>query len=172
MEQYMEIGTIVNTHGVKGELKVIPSTDDVRRFELLESVLVQTRNGLVEYPIVSVRYMKQFVLLKLENVDDMTAAEKLKTFGLKIPLDQALPLGDNEFYVRDLYDMKVVTDEGEDLGEIADILFTGSNDVYVIKNKDKPEAKDLLLPAIKDCILSVDLDKNLMTVHLMAGLRD
>lgn len=172
MDQYMEIGKIVNTHGIKGELKIIPSTDDIKRFELLDSVLVEERGDLVEYLVLGVRYMKQFVLLKLEGVNDMTEAEKLKTFTLKIPREQALPLEENQFYVRDLYEMQVITDEGEELGEIADVLFTGGNDVYVIRNKEKPEVKDLLIPAIMQCVLSVDLEKNLMTVHLMAGLRD
>ncbi|HHX61023.1 MAG TPA: 16S rRNA processing protein RimM [Epulopiscium sp.] len=172
MSNYMEVGKIVNTHGIKGEFKVIPTTDDIKRFELLKSIFLETKSGLVEFPIVSVRYMKNFVLLKLENIDDMTEAEKYKPCLLKIPKEQALPLKEDEYYVGDLYNMKVVTDEGETLGEIIDILFTGSNDVYVIKNNVDPTVADLLIPAIKDCILKVDLEENIMTVHLLEGLRD
>lgn len=172
MKEYMEIGTIVNTHGIKGEIKVIPSTDDIKRFELLKSVFVETRNGLVQFPITSVRYMKNFVLLKLENINDMTEAEKYKTCLLKIPKEQALPLEEDEYYVGDLYNMKVVTDQGETLGEIVEVLFTGSNDVYIIRNSKKPEIKDLLIPAIKECILNVDVAENTMTIHLLEGLRD
>lgn len=172
MEKYMEIGTIVNTHGIKGEMKVIPSTDDIKRFELLKTVFVQTREGLTEFPILSVRYMKNFVLLQLENINDMTEAEKLKTCLLKIPKELALPLEENEFYVGDLYNMQVVSDQGERLGEIVEVLFTGSNDVYIVKDKTNPDIKDLLIPAIKDCILNVDIDENTMTVHLLEGLRD
>ena len=172
MNEYMEVGQIVNTHGVKGEFKVIPSTDDVKRFELLKTIFVETRNGLVEFPITSVRYMKNFVLLKLENIDDMTEAEKYKTCLVKIPREQALPLKENEYYIGDLYNMKVVTDQGEDLGEIIEVLFTGSNDVYVVKNTEDPKSKEILIPAIKDCILNVDIEGNLMTIHLLEGLRD
>lgn len=168
----MEVGTIVNTHGIKGEVKVIPTTDDIKRFELLKSIFVETRNGLVPFPIISVRYMKNFVLLKLDTINDMTEAEKYKTCLLKIPKDQALPLKEDQYYIGDLYNMKVVTDQGEDLGEIVEVLFTGGNDVYVIKNKANPTAKDLLVPAIKECILNVDIEENIMTVHLLEGLRD
>lgn len=172
MNAYMEVGQIVNTHGVKGEFKVIPSTDDAKRFELLKSIFVETKNGLVEFPIMSVRYMKNFVLLKLENINDMTEAEKYKTCLLKIRKEDALPLEENEYYVGDLYKMKVVTEEGEALGEVTEVLFTGSNDVYIVKDTQQPGAKEILIPAIKDCILKVDLEAHVMTVHLLEGLRD
>lgn len=172
MSEYMEIGQIVNTHGVKGEFKVIPSTDDAKRFELLKTIFVETKNGLVEFPITSVRYMKNFILLKLEGVEDMTEAEKHKTCLLKIPKEDALPLGENEYYIGDLYNMSVITEDGESLGKITEVLFTGSNDVYIIKDQENPQSKELLIPAIKECILKVDLEENLMTVHLLEGLRD
>ncbi len=102
----------------------------------------------------------------------MTEAEKYKTCLVKIPREQALPLKENEYYIGDLYNMKVVTDQGEDLGEIIEVLFTGSNDVYVVKNTEDPKSKEILIPAIKDCILNVDIEGNLMTIHLLEGLRD
>jgi len=170
--QYMEIGTIVNTHGVKGEFKVIPSTDDVTRYELLDNVLVEVGDELIEFPIESVRYFKQFVLLKLKGIDDMTKAERFKTYVLKIPRELALPLDDNEYYIGDLYNMKVVTEDGEDLGEIVDILFTAANDVYVVKDSSSSSSKEILIPAIKDCIKDVNLKENIMTVHLLEGLRE
>ena len=172
MEGYLEIGKIVNTHGVKGELKVIHTTDDIKRFELLKSVHVQTKGKLVEFPISSVRYVKNFVLLKLDGIEDMTEAEKLKTCLLKIPRKLGLPLGDDEYYIGDLYDMDVITDNDKSLGKIVDILFTGSNDVYVVQDKNDLDAKEILIPAIKKCILKVDMEKNIMTVHLLEGLVD
>ena len=168
----MEIGTIVNTHGVKGEFKVIPSTDDVTRYELLDNVLVEVGDELIEFPIESVRYFKQFVLLKLKGIDDMTKAERFKTYVLKIPRELALPLDNNEYYIGDLYNMKVVTEDGEDLGEIVDILFTAANDVYVVKDSSSSSSKEILIPAIKDCIKDVNLKENIMTVHLLEGLRE
>lgn len=167
MENYFVIGKIVNTQGLKGELRVVPTTDDISRFELLDSVYVDKKGAISEFEIESVRYHKQFVLLKFKGVDDMTAAEKLKTCEVKITEDMALPLEENEYYIRDLYSMEVFTDEGERLGVISDIIFTGANDVYVIKN----EESQILIPAIKQCILNVDAESNKMIVHLLEGLR-
>ena len=156
MEDYFVIGDVVNTQGIKGEVRVIPCTDDESRFELLDSVFLEQRGKMTEYYIENVRYHKQFVLLKFEGVDDMTP-------------EDALPLEEGEYYIRDLYDMNVVTDEGENLGIIKDILFTGANDVYVVKPE---KGKDILIPAIKECILDVDVENKKMTVKLLKGLRD
>ena len=171
MKEYVEIGKIVNTHGVKGELKIMPTTDDITRFELLESVFVNTPSELKEYLILNVRYHKNFILLQLKGIEDMTEAERLKNTSLKIPKSWALPLGEDEYYIGDLYDMEVVTEDGERLGQINDILFTGSNDVYVVGISNSSGTKEILIPAIKECIKKVDLQNKIMTVHLLEGLR-
>lgn len=167
MDNFFTIGKIVNTQGIKGEMRVIPQTDDITRFELLKTIFVETRNKTEEFEIQSVRYHKQFVLLKLKNIDDMTTAEKYKNAIIKITEDEALPCGKNEYYIRDLYDMNVITDMGEELGKIVDIIFTGANDVYVVKKEDT----QILIPAIKQCILNVDIEEKKMEVHLLEGLR-
>ena len=148
MENNFIIGKIVNTQGIKGEVRVIPETDDITRFELLDSVLILRRGILEEKKIQGVRYHKQFVLLKLDGINDMTTAEGYKNCELQIPAEKALPCGENEYYIRDLYGMAVYTEEGELLGSLSDILFTGANDVYVVQSAD-PDKKDILLPAIK-----------------------
>jgi 16S rRNA processing protein RimM len=150
-------------------VRVVPQTDDITRFELLKSVFILRRGTLEEREIQSVRYHKQFVLLKLKGIDDMTTAEGYKGCELQIPAEEALPCGEDEYYIRDLYGMSVYTDEGELLGELGDILFTGANDVYVVKPVDT-DKKDILLPAIKQCILSVDVPNKKMVVKLMEGL--
>lgn len=168
MEDYFVIGKIVNTQGIKGDLRVVPTTDDISRFELLSSILVDNKKQIVKYDIENIRYHKNFIILKIKGIDDMTSAEKLKNSNIKISKQEALPLNEDEYYIRDLYDMNVVTNEGEELGKIIDIIFTGANDVYVIKNN---EEKEILIPAIKQCILNVDIEKNIMTVKLLEGLR-
>lgn len=169
MNNYFIIGDIVNTQGIKGEMRVIPCVDDVTRFELLDKVYVDTKGTITEYDVQSVRYHKQFVLLKLKGIDDMTSAERLKGSIVKITEDMALPCEEDEYYLKDLYDMNVVTDEGEELGIITDVLFTGANDVYVI-TPDK--GKEILIPAIKQVVLNVDVENKKMTVHLLEGLRE
>ena len=161
MEDYFVIGDVVNTQGIKGEVRVIPCTDDESRFELLDSVFLEQRGKMTEYYIENVRYHKQFVLLKFEGVDDMTTAEKLKGATVKIPPEDALPLEEGEYYIRDLYDMNVVTDDGENLGIIKDILFTGANDVYVVSKDGEP---DQLFAAIEDVVKDIDVDNKLMIV--------
>lgn len=168
MENYFVIGNIVNTQGIKGEVRVMPTVDDVSRFELLEHIFVDRKGNIKEYEIENVRFHKQFVLLKLKGIDDMTTAEPLKGTVVKITEDMAVPCEEDEYYIRDLYDMEVVTVEGEKLGIITDIIFTGANDVYAVKNED---GKEILIPAIKDCIIDVDVENNTMTVKLLGGLR-
>lgn len=167
MNEMFTIGRIVNTHGVKGELRVLPTTDDAKRFSKLKSVYV-TRKETKEYEIETIRYHKNFVLIKFKGIDTMDAAELFKNATIKINRSEALPLAEDEYYIGDLYDMAVITEEGRELGIITDIIYTGSNDVYVIEH---PETKkEILIPAIKQCIKKVDVQNKQMTVSLLEGL--
>ena len=168
MENYFVVGNIVNTQGIKGEVRVMPTVDDVARFKLLDHIFVDRKGNIKEYEVENVRFHKQFVLLKLKGVDDMNTAETLKGTVVKITEDMAVPCEEDEYYIKDLYDMKVVTVDGEELGVISDVIFTGATDVYAVKNTS---GNEILIPAIKDCIISVDVENNLMTVKLLEGLR-
>jgi 16S rRNA processing protein RimM len=163
-----EIGIITKPQGLKGELRVYPTTDDPTRFGLLDevTVCVPAKPDKI-YSIESVRLQKNLVFLSLKGVNDRNAAEALVRGIIKIPSEKALPLSENEYYIRDLIGLTVYADTGEDLGMLSEVLTTGANDVYIIK---KPGHKDLLLPAIKDCVKDVILTENKMTVHLMEGL--
>lgn len=163
MDNTFLIGKIVNTQGVHGEMRVIPTTDDITRFELLDSVFIDGK----EYEIQKVRYHKQFVLLKLKGIDDMTTAERYKTKEVRIPEEWAVPCEEDEYYIKELYGMKVVDETDNEIGILIDVIFTGANDVYVIKPKN---GKDILIPAIKDCILNVDTAEKTMRIHVMEGL--
>jgi 16S rRNA processing protein RimM len=166
---YFEIGTIVNTQGIKGEVRILPTTDNPKRFELLENIEVFNKSKSTVYKIESLRYHKQFIVMKLEGIDNMNDAEKLKTYVIKITEDKVMPLDDGEFYIRDLYGINVITLDGENLGTLTDIITAGgANDVYIVSNDS---SKDLLIPAIKQCILNVDIVQKIMTVHLLPGLR-
>ncbi len=169
MEQkkYFEIGKIVNTQGVKGDVRVLPTTFNEKRFELLSEVELVLKNGTRTLEIEKVWYHKQFVILKLKGIDDMDAGEKLKNTIIRISAENALPLEENEYYIQDLYGMKVVTVDGEELGSLKDIIETGANDVYVVKNSDT----EILIPAIKQCIINVNINEKTMTVKLLEGLR-
>ena len=169
MKDMFTVGKIVNTHGIKGEVRVTPTTDDPKRFEQLKTIYVERKTTEL-YKIESVRYHKNFVLLKFEGIDSLDDAERFKNAALKINRKDSLPLEKDEYYISDLYNMTVNTEEGRELGELTDIIYTGSNDVYVIKNKET--GKELLIPAIKEVIKAVDLEAKKMTVKLLEGLEE
>lgn len=169
MKDYFEIGKIIGTHGIKGTLRIFPTTDDVKRFSLLRELLVLQGEKQSVYHVEKINYHKQYVLIKTEEINTIEEAEKLKNALIIIPEELALPLEENEYYTRDLYGLEVYTLEGEYLGILENVYVTGANDVYGIKKSD--EKKELLLPAIKQCIKKVDLKEKKMTVTILEGLR-
>ncbi len=146
METLMEIGQIVNTYGIKGFVKVQPFTDDIHRFEDLKQVYLQVKERLETFEIEEVKYHKHMVLLKLKGIDDINQAEKYRNAYLKIDRKDAVILPEDTYFIADLLEMEVTTEEGEILGKITDVYPTGSNDIYVVKNE---EGKQILLPAIR-----------------------
>ena len=169
MEKYFEMVKITGTHGIRGTMRVFPTTQDPTRFEKLKEVTVEIRGKQEVFHVQKVAYQKNMILLTLKEINDINVAELYKNGRILIPDAVAIPLEEDEYYTRDLYGLKVVTDEGEELGELVKIYETGANDVYAVK-KDS-QAKELLIPAIKDCILKVDIEAGVMTVHLLEGLR-
>lgn len=166
-EQLMEIGQIVNTYGIKGFLKVVPYTDDIKRFEKLKSIYIQTKKSLETVIIEEVKYAKNLVLLKIKGIDNINDAEIYKNCYIKIDRSDAVELPEDSYFIIDLIGIKVYTDEGEALGDIIDVFPTGANDVYVVKNE---LGKQVLLPAIGDVIKNVDIKNKKMIVHLIEGL--
>ncbi|MBZ4646232.1 MAG: rRNA processing protein RimM [Petroclostridium sp.] len=165
--EQLEIGKIINTHGIKGEVKVLPLTDDPTRYEELDWVYIKKDDKLEKLIIENIKYQKNNVIIKFEGINSMNDAEKLKNLMLIIDRDMAVELPENTYFICDLIGMEVKTHEGELLGKIQDVFPTGSNDVYVIKNSS---GKEILIPAIKDVILEVDIDNNFMIVKPLEGL--
>lgn len=167
METMFQVGVISATHGLKGEVKVFPTTDDPQRFKKLKEVMLDTGKELIKLEVEQVKFFKQFVILKFRGYDDINDVEKWKKKPLKVYRDQAVALKKNEYYIADLIDMEVDLEDGTHFGTLKDVMQTGANDVYVIETTD---GKEVLLPAIKQCILSVDIEKGHMTVYIMPGL--
>ncbi|HOQ75803.1 MAG TPA: ribosome maturation factor RimM [Thermoclostridium sp.] len=165
---YLAVGKIVNTHGIRGELRVIPMTSDISRFDYLLYTWIRVDGKLKEYRVSKVRYHKQFVLVKLQGVDSMTDAEALKGCELLVDRQNARPLEEDEYFICDLIGMKVY-EEDRLLGELTEVLETGSNDVYVVTGEDK---KEILVPALKQVVTLVDLKNKSMQVKLPEGLLD
>ena len=169
MEDIFQVGAITSTHGVKGEVKVFPTTDDVRRFKKLKDVLLDTGKEMVTLEIESVKFFKQFVILKFKGIDSLNDVEKYRSKNLYVTRENAVRLRKDEYFIADLIGLSVFTDEDKLLGELIDVIQTGANDVYVVKMGD---GKEVLLPAIKDCILDVDMEVRHMKVHVLDGLLD
>lgn len=169
MEDFFRVGVISSMHGVHGEVKVFPTTDDVKRFKKLKEVLLDTGKERIPLAIEGVKFFKQFAIIKFKGYNTIEAVQGYKGRELWIPREQALPLEEDEYYISDLIGLSVVSDMGEQLGELTDVLQTGANDVYVVKMTDGKEA---LFPAIAECVKCVDLERGTMTVHVMEGLLD
>ncbi|MCC8061369.1 MAG: ribosome maturation factor RimM [Clostridiales bacterium] len=169
MEDYLRVGVISSTHGLRGEVKVYPTTDDVRRFDDLKTVFLDTGHERRLLHITGVKYFKNMVILKFREFDDINDIEKYKGRDLLIGRDQAVALGPDENFIADLIGLRVITDAGEEFGVMKDVMQTGANDVYVIEGKD---GREYLFPAIRQCVLGVDLEAGTMTVHIMDGLLD
>lgn len=169
MEQFLRVGVISSTHGIRGEVKVYPTTDDPERFLDLDEVILDTGREHEILEIEGVKFFKNQVILKFKGYDNINDIEKYLKKDLLVDREHAVELGENENFIADLIDMEVVTDEGKVLGTLTDVIETGANDVYAVKT---PEGKEILLPAIRDCILDVNVDEKRMTVHVMEGLLD
>ncbi len=169
MEELLRIGIISSTHGIHGEVKVFPTTEDIKRFKKLKQVLLDTGEKQMELEIEGVKFFKQFVILKFKGIDNINEIEPYRGKDLLVTRKQAIPLEEGEYFISDLIGLRVVSDQGEVLGTLTDVLQTGANDVYVVKREEK---KDLLIPAILQCILKTDLINEVMTVHLLEGLLD
>lgn len=169
MEELFRIGSVATTHGVHGEVKVYPTTDDPARYKKIKEVILDNGKDQRIVHIEQTKFFKQMVIVKFKEYNTMDEAEKLRGYELYVTREHAVPLQKNEYYIADLIDMQVITDDGTKLGRIDDVLQTGANDVYVVK---QTSGRELLLPAIKDCILSVDVPEKKMTVHLLDGLLD
>lgn len=169
MENLIRVGVISSTHGVRGEVKVYPTTDDVNRFKDLKNVILDAGRERMELEIQGVKFFKNMVILKFKGYDSIDDIEKYKGKDLLITRDQAVELGPDENFIFDLIGLRVVTEDGKDFGILTDVIKTGANDVYEVKTA---EGKEVLLPAIKECVLNVDLTEGLITVHIMDGLLD
>ena len=167
MKKNLEIGQIVNTFGIKGFVKVNPWVNDVTRFDDLKKVYIKIRKEEKVLEIEEVKYHKNQVLLKFKGVEKVEQAEMLRNAILEIDRKDAIPLEEGEYFIADLLESEVYTDEGEKLGILEDIFNTGSNDIYVVKNE---LGKSILLPRIKDVFKEIDVENKKIVVHLIEGL--
>ena len=169
MEDLLQVGIITSTHGVRGEVKVYPTTDDPRRFRRLKEVVLDTGREKLNLEIEGVKFFKQFVILKFKGLDNINDIEKYRQKSLYVTRKNAVRLQRDEYFIADLIGLKVQDEDGKELGTVKDVIETGANDFYEVEMAD---GKSLLLPAIKQCILNVDVENGTMQVHVLEGLLD
>ena len=167
MEQLLQVGVISSTHGVRGEVKVYPTTDDVNRCKKLKKVILDTGREQLELELQGVKFFKQMVILKFKGIDNINDIEKYKGKSLYVTREHAVKLKKDEYFIADLIDMKVFLEDGTAFGTLTDVMKTGANDVYCIQTEKYGE---VLIPAIGECIMQVDIEERRMTIHLMPGL--
>ena len=166
MEQFLQVGVISSTHGIRGEVKVFPTTDDPMRFKKLKKVLLDTGRERVELEVQSVRFFKQFAIVKFKGIDNINDIEKYKGKGIFVPREDAVPLDEDEYYIADLIGMEVFTEDGH-FGVVRDVMETGANEVYIVESDKHGE---VLIPAIRQCVLDVNVEEKKMKIRLMDGL--
>ena len=169
MEQLLKVGAITSTHGIKGEVKVFPTTDDVKRFQKRTELILDTGKEKKTLEIEGVKFFKQFVILKFKGYDSINEIECYKGKELYVTRENAVALEKDEYFIADLIGMAVMDEEENLIGRLTDVIETGANDVYCVETG---EGKEILIPAIRDCILSVDPEAGEMRVHLIPGLLD
>lgn len=167
MIQELQVGVITQTHGIRGEVKVFPTTDDAHRFKRLREVILDNGKERLVMEIEGVKFFKQYAILKFKGYDSINEIERYKGAKLLVTREHAVRLKKDEYFIADLIGMRVLTEEGEVFGTLTDVLSTGANDVYTVRREDGTE---VLLPAIKECILQIDMEQSRMTIHVMDGL--
>jgi len=167
MEDFLQIGVVTTTHGVHGEVKVFPTTDDPKRFKRLKEVLIETKAGKMKLKPEGVKFFKNMVIVKFEGYDTPEAVNGFKQCSLYVTRENAVKLSKDEYFIADLIGLKVFDDEKQTFGVVTDVIQTGANDVYVIGREN---GEEVLIPAIKDCILEVNVAEGYMNIHVMEGL--
>ncbi len=167
MEEVLQVGVITTVHGVRGEVKVFPTTDDVNRFKKLKEVILDTGREKITLEIEGVKFFKQMVILKFKGIDTLDDVAKYRQAGLYVTRSNAVKLDRDEYFIADLIGVEVYDESDQLIGVLEDVIATGANDVYTIRMTD---GRELLLPAIKQCVLDVDVQGRRMKVHVLEGL--
>ena len=167
MNNILQVGAVTSTHGLAGEVKVFPTTDDPKRFKKLKQVLLDTGKDMLPLGVEHVKFFKNMVILKFKGYDRIEDIMGFKGKNLYVTRENAVRLKKDEYFIADLIGMKVYTEDKAYLGELTEVITTGANDVYTVHME---KGKDVLIPAIGQCILNVDVEHETMQVHLLEGL--
>lgn len=170
MEQdLLRVGVIANTHGIHGEVKVYPTTDDINRFKKLKQVILDTGKEQKTLEVVGVKFFKNLAILKFKGIDSINDIEKYKGKDLLVTREHAVKLKKDEYFICDLIGCQVITEDDTTIGELTEVLQTAANDVFVVQGADK---KEILVPYIDDCVKEVLIEEKKVIVHLLPGMME
>lgn len=169
MEDLLRVGIITSPHGIAGEVNVFPTTDDINRFSILKQCVLKTEKETLNLDVTGIKFHKNMVILRFKQFNNINQIEKFRQAELFVTRENAVPLEEGEYFICDLIGLSVVDENSTKIGRITDVLKTGANDVYEVTND---ENKTYLFPVIKECVLNVDLEAKVVTVHVMKGLLD
>lgn len=167
MDELLRIGVITTTHGLRGEVKVFPTTDDARRFDDCDEVILIKKSEHIPVHVERVRYFKNLVIVKFREFNDISEVEQLRKYDIMVTRENAVPLEEGEFFICDVIGARVVEEDGTQIGIVKDVLETGANNVFVIETGD---GREVLFPSIPDCIKKVDVEQKEVVAHIMPGL--
>ncbi len=169
MEDFFRIGVITKPHGLKGEVKVFPTTDDAKRFKKLKKCIIRTKKGDIEAEKKSCKFFKNLVILSFVGYDDINEVEAFRNCDIYVSREDAVPLEEGEYYISDVIGSDVYEDNGSHLGTVNDVLQTGANDVFTVAMEN---GRELLIPVINDCVIDIDTEGKKVIVKLMKGMLD
>lgn len=169
MEDFFRIGVITKPHGLKGEVKVFPTTDDAKRFKKLKKCIIRTKKGDIEAEKKSCKFFKNLVILSFVGYDDINEVEAFRNCDIYVSREDAVPLEEGEYYISDVIGSDVYEDNGSHLGTVNDVLQTGANDVFTVAMEN---GRELLIPVINDCVIDIDTEGKKVVVKLMKGMLD
>lgn len=169
MDDLLRIGVITTTHGVRGEVKVFPTTDDARRFDDCDEVILVTKEEQMTLHVERVRYFKNLVIVKFKEFNDINQVETFRKCDIMVTREHAVSLEEGEFFLCDIIGAKVVEEDDTPIGTVTDVMETGANNVFVIQTE---EGKEVLFPSIPECIRKVDVENQIVVAHIMPGLME
>ena len=167
MENYFRVGVITNTHGLMGEVKVFPTTEDVKRFDYLKESIIDYKGEYINVNVSNVKYFKNMVIVKFKEYNNINDIEKFKGCDLLVTRENAINKNDGKYFIADLIGCDVITDENEHLGILKDVMLNSANDVYIV---ELDNGEEVLLPVIPQCVLEKNIEKKEIKVHMMKGL--
>lgn len=169
MEDLLRIGVVTTTHGLRGEVKVFPTTDDVKRFDDCDEVILVTKQEKLVLHVERVKYFKNIVIVKFKEFHDINEVERFRKCDIMVTREHAVPLEEGEYFICDIIGATVTEEDGTPVGTVKDVMETGANNVFVILTED---GREVLFPSIPDCIKKVDVEKKEVVAHIMPGLMD